>query len=483
MMTPETRSATPTDVAFGLRLRAPRSARRALHLAAAFMLALIVMTPAPVSAAAKVGQVVLSRGVVTAHVEQQPLRLLGRNAPLYVGDIISTGPASFAVLDLEDGGRMSLRPNTVFTVKEYRRDESSGSLLMNLFKGGLRMLSGLISKNNPDGVKITAAGATIGIRGTEFDARICDNDCQGGGARSAATTLPTRSLVVGRVALMRGTMSATGVNDVKRNMTRGAPLHEGDTLETGRGSYAVLIMRDRGRITLKPGTRFRIDKYREPPTPEASSSLFGAALSLLKGGVRVLTGLIGKNAPDSVTVSTSQATIGIRGTGFDIDDLGPCGSGGPCGLHASVWLGTITMRNDKGTWIIETNVNAQLAGRDAVLVFVSQAPVFDVPRPDQVDIDFDEFFKTSQLSDPGVGVYLSCYEGHCRLSKGEQTVDLGAGESAYAPSEGTTVVRFDIVQPFQVNDSYLEKINGDSGALNELSNPDVGSQSEFECTL
>jgi hypothetical protein len=452
------------------------------HLKIVLLLAVLLANSGAVLAAAKIGTVVFTRGAVTAHIEGQQLRLLGRRSPLHQGDIISTGPKSFAVLKLEDGGRMSLRPNTVFTVKQFSQNKSTGSLIMNLFKGGLRMISGLIAKRNPRGVKLVASGVTIGIRGTEFDARICTNDCRNNLDSLKTTGKYIPPLVIGRVALMKGAFSATNLNNNKRIMTRGAPLYEGDTLETGRNAYAVLAMRDRGRITLKPGTVFKIDKHRySPPEKKQKSSLFGAAFSLLKGGVRVLTGLIAKNNRKGYSVRTSQATIGIRGTGFDLDDLGPCTSSGPCGLHVAAWLGSITADNDKGSWVIDTDQSARIASRDAALVFIKVPPQFNVPRPDSVEIDFDNLFKADALSEPGSGVYVSCYEGHCTMTREGKTIDLGVNESAHAPEGKLELIRFERPQPFQADDLYLKTINKEFESLYEIIG-DTG-ESEFACII
>ena len=426
-------------------------------------------------AASRVGSVVFTRGAVSAEGLNKQLRLLGRRAPLYQGDIITTGPKSFAVLSLKDGGRMSLRPDTVFTIKKFSQKKSAASLFMNLFKGGLRMISGIISKRNPKGVRLTASGVTIGIRGTVFDARICKSDCQmevnASGRRAAG--IP----VIGRVALLKGRLSANGRSGSKRRMSRGAPIYEGDTLETAANSYAVIAMRDRGRFTLKPGTVFRIDMHRyEPKKKRQSTSLFGSAFSLLKGGVRVLTGLIAKANPRAFRIRTSQATIGIRGTGFDLDDLGPCNSSAPCGLQGTVWLGSISAGNDKDNWVIKLNQNFKIPDRGAALVFIKTPPPFKVPRPDQVDIDFDKLFADIQP-----GVYLSCHEGHCSMSKGEESTELAGGESAIAPEREVRIIKVGYLQDFQANDPYLNAINKEFVSLYEIF--DQTGDNKFACTI
>jgi hypothetical protein len=64
-----------------------------------------------------------------------------------------------------------------------------------------------------------------------------------------------------------------------------------------------------------PGSELLISEFEFNPNSYAGD----LAISLLKGTMRVVTGLIGKTAPDNVRFSTPSATIGIRGTEFVVD--------------------------------------------------------------------------------------------------------------------------------------------------------------------
>ena len=68
--------------------------------------------------------------------------------------------------------------HAVFRIGAYSYGEAAPeSLLLGLLKGGLRVATGLIGKRNPAAVSFSTPTATIGIRGTEFDARLCEDDC------------------------------------------------------------------------------------------------------------------------------------------------------------------------------------------------------------------------------------------------------------------------------------------------------------------
>ncbi|MEO8040940.1 MAG: FecR family protein [Betaproteobacteria bacterium] len=93
----------------------------------------------------------------------------------------------------------------------------------------------------------------------------------------------------------------------------GSAMEAGDTLRTEASSQARLDFADGTQVLLRPQSVFKIEKYRYN---EAKPQEDGALMRLFKGGLRAVTGLIGKHRPDSMLFGTSTATIGIRGTDF-----------------------------------------------------------------------------------------------------------------------------------------------------------------------
>jgi len=71
-------------------------------------------------------------------------------------------------------------------------------------------------------------------------------------------------------------------------------------------------------------------------------------LSLLKGGMRAVTGLLGKRSPTSFRVGTPSATIGIRGTTFHAEVVTPGANLAP-GLYVQVLDGVISLTNKGGS--------------------------------------------------------------------------------------------------------------------------------------
>ncbi len=161
--------------------------------------------------------------------------------------------------------------------------------------------------------------------------------------------LPAQGLAsVGRINFSYGPVIATDLNGESRSVRKGSELNQGDTIDT-RSGRAHLKFNDGGYISLQPDTQFRIDEYKFDQNQEAEDR---GIFSLIKGGLRALTGLIGKTDRKSYQLNTPMVTIGIRGTGYTamVDDES---------ATVSVGEGGIIMTNEQGTHV----VNAWQAGK------------------------------------------------------------------------------------------------------------------------
>ncbi len=150
--------------------------------------------------------------------------------------------------------------------------------------------------------------------------------CLGYGAAAWAQAVGTIVQLTGTLSAQRG--SETRILSMKSEVQRG------DTLSTQSGSYAEVQFTDGSRATLRPGTIMRIDDYSFNQTAPQGD---GIVMNLLKGGLRTVTGLIGKRGnQDAYKIQTSTATIGIRGSSGDTVEC----SGGCAGLAPGVYHAT-----------------------------------------------------------------------------------------------------------------------------------------------
>lgn len=119
------------------------------------------------------GQVSFTQGQVTAINSKDQIRDLTRGSDIFANDDINTGANARAQLQFTDGGSISLMANTQFSVDEYLyNDDGSGSLVFNLISGGLRTVTGAIGKKQHADYELKTPVGTLGIRGTEYTAKM-----------------------------------------------------------------------------------------------------------------------------------------------------------------------------------------------------------------------------------------------------------------------------------------------------------------------
>jgi hypothetical protein len=124
----------------------------------------------------------------------------------------------------------------------------------------------------------------------------------------------------GVLAFTHGEVTIRSGSDAPRPAQRGNEVFPGDTVETGRAASAQIRFTDGGTTALRPQTVYRIDDYVfNQETPGASRK----GSELVRGGLRVITGAIGDTAPGNVRYDTPVATMGIRGTIFQLLHVDP----------------------------------------------------------------------------------------------------------------------------------------------------------------
>ena len=431
-----------------------RLARRIFQLPLFAYCLLIILSQSVSAEEQPAAEVLFVKGVATAQQADEPLRVIGKGDRLNQGDKLDTGDKSFALIKLSDGTRMTLRPDTALVLDKViiKKDQESG--LLSLLKGGLRTVTGFIGKRQPGDFRIKTPTSTIGIRGTEFDARICEEDCskevaqESTGADKQALAKAISQPVVARAVLVRGVVTVKVDGKPDRLLSKGGPVYEGDIIDTALSAMAVLAFRDQTKLTVQSNTTFKVDSYHFKNNQQATTVQRenNVAFRLIKGGLRMLTGLIGKQEPNNVRLSTPVATIGIRGTGVDA----LCGAGCvdtsqgtpdlqgiPDGLHTYVWEGNAVLKMASGTYSIQDGKAFFLAAGAAVPIQMPVIPIFirdnAAPRPDGVDADFEDLFGSESADGSEPGLYVTVKDGHVTLETDGKVIDLGGGDTGYSP--------------------------------------------------
>jgi len=123
------------------------------------------------------------------------------------------------------------------------------------------------------------------------------------------------------VTHLSGPLVVRTTSGAVKSLAIGSTIESGDTVETARRTYARLKFTDGSEVTLKPGTQFKVERYvYDKASPKADAGSF----NLIKGGLRTITGQIGKRGnQDSYRMRTPTATIGIRGTIYIAEYISP----------------------------------------------------------------------------------------------------------------------------------------------------------------
>jgi len=136
---------------------------------------------------------------------------------------------------------------------------------------------------------------------------------------------------VGDVAVVRGPQRIAA--------QRGTQLQSGDQIEVGAASNAQIYLTDETVIALRADTTFRLTEYAFQGPEEGQRRAF---FDLIKGGMRTITGAIGKiPRSQDYRVTTPTSTIGIRGTHYKLAHT-------PEGTYGGVTDGRIAVTNRSG---------------------------------------------------------------------------------------------------------------------------------------
>jgi len=146
-------------------------------------------------------------------------------------------------------------------------------------------------------------------------------------------------LSIGEVTIQRGADT--------RPAPVGSVVQNRDTVRVGASSNAQIRFVDEAIVALRPGTELTVDDYN---WPGAANGLERAFFSLVKGGLRTVTGIIGRSNQQNYNVTTPTSTIGIRGTNFnlvhcDAECTNRDGTSARSGTYGGIFDGRINVAN------------------------------------------------------------------------------------------------------------------------------------------
>jgi hypothetical protein len=129
------------------------------------LIAILVATPA-VSEIARIKQ---SSGTASVVRGAQQLKATP-GLPLNAGDRLVTGKDGRMSLTFIDNTRFAVGPNSRVSVSQFQYDRTrqSGSMVTQVDRGSLAVVSGRIAKSGRDAMKVRTPNTLLGVRGTKF---------------------------------------------------------------------------------------------------------------------------------------------------------------------------------------------------------------------------------------------------------------------------------------------------------------------------
>jgi len=106
-----------------------------------------------------------------------------------------------------------------------------------------------------------------------------------------------------------------GSDTTRRAAQPGAGVGLTERLSTGPQGAATLTLKDGTVLTMGPGTVMDLSQFQFDVTTQQGNFV----LDLLRGSVRVVTGLLAKVNPERFKVQTPTSVVGVRGTDFIVE--------------------------------------------------------------------------------------------------------------------------------------------------------------------
>mgnify|MGYP001107625600 CR=1 FL=1 len=225
--------------------------------------------------------------------------------------------------------------------------------------------------------------------------------------------------VVGTVINLSGPLIAKRADGVAKVLSQKSSVEQGDTLISEKNTYARIKFIDNSEITLRPNSQFKIENF---TYDEAKQENDNAIFTLIKGGLRAVTGLIGKRSRDRFGLSTPTATIGIRGTIFVVEFIAPEQSDVAA-------YGFASMAAFDSASILMPSIMNDVPLHIAPIEF-APAKKFDSQQSQQLA----QLGNYNSTSSRAPGLYVQVLDGMIHVSNTGGMQNFSAGQFGYTPS-------------------------------------------------
>ncbi|MFN0039124.1 MAG: FecR domain-containing protein [Burkholderiales bacterium] len=175
-----------------------------------------------------------------------------------------------------------------------------------------------------------------------------------------------------KIEFVFGTADIVSVTGQKRAAEKGSPVYVGDTVTT-LDARTQLRFTDGAYVALLPRSEFRVNAYRYDGQLDGNERLI---MQLIRGGLRTISGQVGKGLQSAYEMITEAATIGIRGTDYTV----VYGEG----ISGSVASGHIAVCNAGGCLDVPQGQSYYVHDQNTKPVFTGKAALLQPPQPNSV---------------------------------------------------------------------------------------------------
>jgi hypothetical protein len=186
----------------------------------------------------------------------------------------------------------------------------------------------------------------------------------------------------GRFIVVVGDVKVLGRDGAERTAARDGEFQQGESIVTGRNSLAQIRMGDGAAMSIRAESQLKLDAFKYT---EGGGSDDSFVLSVLRGGLRTITGLIARARPTDFRITTPTLTIGVRGTDFEVVHvLQQLAADAPAGTYNRVYDGVTTVQNQAGPIALvsrDQTAFVPLAGNAPPVLVTPPASLFGKPTP------------------------------------------------------------------------------------------------------
>lgn len=185
-----------------------------------------------------------------------------------------------------------------------------------------------------------------------------------------AQSQPASPSPIGTIVEIEGSAAITHPGQKPITAVTDAPIYQNDILETGSSSKMDVLFTDDTEFTLGENTRMKIDEYiYDSNAPAGNKGVY----SVLNGVFLYIGGLMADHTNPNVTVETSYASIGMRGTTV---------WGGPLDGEFGVLVqeGAVDVKTDQGAVRVNAGGGTNIRGRNFIPSAVKAWPSEKIAR-------------------------------------------------------------------------------------------------------